>query len=47
VVVGVFRADTLFQVSITVNDKESEEVAMLLGSAGEAYFLGETHFGTQ
>jgi hypothetical protein len=28
-------------VTITVNDEESQEVGMMLGPAGEAYFVGE------
>jgi len=36
---------TQIQVTITVNGKESEDVGMLLGPAGEAYFVGEEILG--
>lgn len=36
---------TQLQVTITVNGKESEDVGMLLGPAGEAYFVGEEILG--
>lgn len=31
--------------TITVNGKESEDIGMLLGPAGEAYFVGEEVIG--
>ena len=31
--------------TITVNGKESEDIGMLLGPAGEAYFVGEEIIG--
>ena len=36
-----FRLLKLKQVTILVNGKESKEVAMILGPAGEAFFVGE------
>ena len=35
------------KVTITVNDKESLEVGMMLGPAGEAYFVGEEVSGQE